>query len=200
MIEQVTPARIAAARAAPASAPAPVPVAAAALPAAKPAPLAAAAPKAPAPAPLPAAVAAAVPKPAPALTAPASSTPPRVEAPAFSARLLTRIDGRTSGEVDFQQTPAGLKVRLGSVAEVLANRLPASELARIRGSAAGNAWLSLAELQAQGIPISYDPVYDEFNIGREDTRPKAARKVHIDQISTPERGAGAGTMDQIRRR
>jgi hypothetical protein len=201
MIEQVTPARIAAARAAPASAPAPVPAAAAALPAAKPAPLAAAAPKAPAPAPLPAAVAAAVPKPAPALSAPASSSaPPRIEAPAFSARLLTRIDGRAQGQVDFQQTPAGLKVRLGSVAEVLADRLPASELARIRGSAAGNAWLSLAELQAQGIPISYDPVYDEFNIGREDTRPKAARKVHIDQISTPERGAGAGTMDQIRRR
>jgi hypothetical protein len=198
MIEQVTPARIAAARAAPVLAPVPAAVATA-RPAAKPAPLAAAAPKAPAPAPLPAAVAAAVPKPAPTLSAPVSAAPPRVEAPAFSARLLTRIDGRTSGEVDFQQTPAGLKVRLGSVAEVLADRLPASELARIRGSAAGNAWLSLAELQAQGIPISYDPVYDEFNIGREDTRPRAARKVTIDQISAPERGAGAGTMDQIRR-
>jgi hypothetical protein len=201
LIEQVTPARIAAARAAPA--PAPVPAAAAAArPATKPASVpAAAAPLASAPAPLPVAIAAAVPKPAPALTAPASSSaPPRVAAPDFSARLLTRIDGRARGEVDFQQTPAGLKVRLGSVAEVLADRLPASELARIRGSAAGHAWLSLAELQAQGIPISYDPVYDEFNIGREDTRPKAARKVHIDQISTPERGAGAGTMDQIRRR
>jgi hypothetical protein len=204
MIEQVTPARIAAARAAPA--PVPVPAAAAAArPAPKPAPLTAAPLAAPAaraplaaPTPLPAAVAAVVPKPARAFTAPASA-PTSIAAPAFSARLLTRIDGRARGEVDFQQTPAGLKVRLGSVAEVLADRLPAGELARIRGSAAGNAWLSLAELQAQGIPISYDPVYDEFNIGREDTRPRAARKVHIDQISAPERAAGAATMDQIRR-
>jgi hypothetical protein len=193
MIEQVTPARIAAAR----GAPAPAPVAA--QPAAR-APIATPAKPAPAPAPAPAAVAAVLPKPAPALTAPTSAAAPRVAAPAFNARLLTRIDGRSSGEVDFQQTPAGLKVRLGSVAEVLADRLPESELARIRGSAAGNAWLSLAELQAQGIPISYDPVYDEFNIGREDTRPRAARKVTIDQISTPERNAGAATMDQIPRR
>lgn len=195
MIEQVTPARIAAARIAPArAAPAPAPAPAAApsaSPSAVPAPMVAPAK----PAPAPAALAAALPKPAP-----ASAAPSHVEAPGFSARLLTRVDGRATGEVDFQQTPAGLKVRLGSVAEVLAQRLPESELARIRGSASGNAWLSLAELQAQGIPISYDPVYDEFNIGREDTRPRAARKVHIDQISTPERGAGAGTMDQIRRR
>lgn len=191
MIEQVTPARIAAARIAPARAALPPAAAPSASPSAVPAPMVAPAK----PAPAPAALAAALPKPAP-----ASAAPSHVEAPGFSARLLTRVDGRATGEVDFQQTPAGLKVRLGSVAEVLAQRLPESELARIRGSASGNAWLSLAELQAQGIPISYDPVYDEFNIGREDTRPRAARKVHIDQISTPERGAGAGTMDQIRRR
>ena len=51
---------------------------------------------------------------------------------------------------------------------------------------------------AQGIPISYDPVYDEFNVGLTDTRPKAARKVHIDQISAPERGLGATGIPQAR--
>jgi hypothetical protein len=86
------------------------------------------------------------------------------------------------------------------VAEVLADRLPAGELARIRSSSSGNAWLSLAELQAQGIPISYDPVYDEFNVGLVDTRPKAARKVHMDQISAPERGLGSTGIDQLPRR
>jgi len=141
-----------------------------------------------------------VPRPAPALAAPASAGAPRIADLDFRSRLVTRVDGRAKGQLDFQQTAAGLKVRLGSVAEVLADRLPAGELARIRNSSSSNAWLSLAELQAQGIPISYDPVYDEFNIGREDTRPKAARKTHMDQISTPERGAGAGAMDQIRRR
>ena len=225
MIDQVTPARIAAARVAAAPAPAPAPA-----PASAPAPAAvrAAAPSAPAPAPKaatlaaaapaarapaaavpaakpatpPAAAATVVPKQAPALTAPpaAAGASPRIADLEFKSRLLTRVDGRTRGQVDFQQTAAGLKVRLGSVAEVLADRLPAGELARIRGSSSADAWLSLAELQAQGIPISYDPVYDEFNIGREDTRPRAARKVHIDQISTPERSDGAAAMDQIRRR
>ena len=157
---------------------------------------------APAPARPPAAAAAVAPKTAPALTAQpaAGAGAPRIADFDFESRLLTRVDGRSAGLVDFQQTQTGLKVRLGSVAEVLADRLPADDLARIRASSSGNAWLSLAELQAQGIPISYDPVYDEFNIGREDTRPKAARNVHIDQISTPERSAGAAVMDQIRRR
>jgi hypothetical protein len=139
-----------------------------------------------------------MPKPVnPALAAPpAASKPVQLDS---TSRLLTRVDGKTAGAVDFQQTPTGLKVRLGSIVEVLADRYDSAQLARIRTSSAGNAYLSLAELQAQGVPISYDPVYDEFNVGLTDTRPKAARKVHMDQISTPERGLGATGMDQVRR-
>ena len=37
-----------------------------------------------------------------------------------------------------------------------------AQIARIRASAASDVFLSLSQLQAQGIPISYDPVYDEF--------------------------------------
>ncbi len=131
---------------------------------------------APAPAKPPAAAAAVAPRTAPALTAQpaAGAGAPRIADFDFKSRLLTRVDGRSTGQVDFQQTQAGLKVRLGSVAEVLAARLPADELARIRRSSSGNAWLSLAKLQAQGIPISYDPAHDEFNIGRADTGPNAA--------------------------
>lgn len=201
---QLTSETIAAARPAaapaPVTAPKPAPTPASAPLAAKPAlPVAVAAPGArapiaptatPAPAPVAAkpvaapapARAAIVPKPAPAFAAPVSAEQARLGQFDFRAQLLTRIDGRTAGAVDFQQTRAGLKVRLGSVAEVLADRLPPAELARIRNSAAGNTWLSLPELQAQGVPISYDPVYDEFNIGQRDTRPKAASKVHIEQI------------------
>ncbi|WP_086738506.1 hypothetical protein [Erythrobacter colymbi] len=212
-IEQLTPARIAAARSAPtAAAPAATPAPSAPV-AAKPAPLAAkpaaaaAAPGARAPVTAPAstpapptAAAVVVPKPAPALTAPpAASAPTAVAAPDFKAQLLTRIGGKTAGTVEFRQSPAGLTVRLGSVAEVLADRIAPAELDRIRNSEAGNAWLSLAELQARGVPISYDPVYDEFNIGNTDTRPKAGRKVHMDQISVPERGAGAAVIPQARR-
>jgi hypothetical protein len=204
-MEQVAPARIPAPRPIPAAAPASAPVA-------KPAPLAAKpVPATPAPgtrapvstpvaAPaMPTAAAVALPRPAPALAAPPAATPSRLAAPDFASRLLTRIDGKTAGAVEFRQSAAGLTVRLGSVAEVLADRIDPAELARIRSSEAGNAWLSLAQLQAQGVPISYDPVYDEFNIGHTDTRPKAGRKVHMDQISVPERGMNAAAVPQARR-
>jgi hypothetical protein len=117
----------------------------------------------------------------------------------IKAQLLTRVDGKSVGTVDFQQTATGLAVRLGSIVELLGDHYDPAQIARIRASSASNLYLPLAELQAQGIPISYDPVYDEFNVGQTDTRPKAARKVHMDQISAPERGAGSTGMSQIRR-
>lgn len=208
MIDQVTPARIAAAQAlktfaeplamsAPAARPASVAPLTASTAVAAPtarAPISAPAASAPAPA---KAVAIAVSRPAsPAITAPPASKP---ATPAITAQLTTRVDGKAAGAVDFQQTSGGLKVRLGSIVEVLADRYDASQLDRIRNSAAGNQYLSLAELQAQGVPISYDPVYDEFNVGLTDTRPKAARKVNMDQISTPERGLDTTGMAQVPR-
>ena len=147
-----------------------------------------------------AAAAAVTPQPVPGAGA-APSPAQRLGVPNFDtkAQLVTRIDGKTAGTVDFRQTPGGLQVRIGSVVDVLADRYDTAGLARIRASSAADTYVSLAQLQGQGIPISYDPVYDEFNVGLTDTRPKAARKVHIDQISTPERGSGAIGIDQVRR-
>lgn len=116
-----------------------------------------------------------------------------------TAQLIARVDGRNAGRLDFRQTGEGLSVRLGSLATIVGDRLDPAVLARIHGSSSANVYLSLAQLQAQGIPISYDPVYDEFNVGNGDTRPKAARKVHMDQISAPERGLNATGMAQVRR-
>ena len=168
----------------------------AAVKAVPPAPVAARTAVAPAPAPKPVA-AVEVPARAPAVAAAGTARLPL--AFDLKSQLTTRVDGKTAGQVDFQQTTTGLSVRLGSIVSVLADRYDPGEIARITGSAASNAYITLAELQAQGIPISYDPVYDEFNIGHTDTRPKAARKVHIDQISTPERGLGTAAIDQVRR-
>lgn len=115
------------------------------------------------------------------------------------SQLLARIDGKAAGQLDFQQTTSGLLVRLGSLADVLSDRLDPAIVARIRSSSSANLYLPLARLQADGIPISYDPVYDEFNIGLVDTRPQAARKVHMDQITTPERGLGSVSIGQVPR-
>jgi len=140
-------------------------------------------------------LAAAVPRPAALLTAP-SVSPTKI---AITSQLIARVDGKSVGTVDFAQTETGLKVRLGSIAELLGDRYDPAQMAWIKASSASNTYLSLAELQAQGIPISYDPVYDEFNVGLTDTRPKAARKVHMDQITAPERGADSTGIDQVRR-
>jgi hypothetical protein len=150
--------------------------------------------------------------PAPALAAssqivarPARDPQPRAQAlsqvsmPDIRSQLVTRIDGRAAGTVDFQQTSTGLAVRLGSLAEVLSDRYEPAMINRIRASAAKDTYLPLSQLQAAGIPISYDPVYDEFNVGMLDTRPKAAHKVHMEQISSPERGLSTTAIDQLRR-
>ncbi|MDP4604543.1 MAG: hypothetical protein NWS68_00120, partial [Erythrobacter sp.] len=151
-----------------------------------------------APAPAPVAIVAAKLQAKPPLTAPGLGTKSEFQLN-IKSQLLTRVDGKTAGKVDFQQTASGLLVRLGSIVEVLGDRYDPAQLARIKASSASNAYLPLADLQAQGIPISYDPVYDEFNVGQTDTRPKAARKVHMDQISAPERGLGSTGMDQVPR-
>jgi hypothetical protein len=114
------------------------------------------------------------------------------------SQMVTRVDGRVAGSVDFQQTLNSLKVRVGALVEVLSDRFSVDQLDRIRLSTARDAYLTLPQLQEQGIPISYDPVYDEFNIGRIEPRPSAARKVYIDQISAPERGGASVGMEQVR--
>ncbi|NJO35927.1 MAG: hypothetical protein HC869_25445 [Rhodospirillales bacterium] len=88
------------------------------------------------------------------------------------AQLVARVDGKAAGMIDFRQTTIGLSVRLGSIVNMLSDRYDADDVARIANSAASKVYVSLAELQAQGIPISYDPIYDEFNIGQAGTRPK----------------------------
>jgi hypothetical protein len=139
---------------------------------------------------------------------PSADFSPVVPAPRYGAattgldiqtRLTTRIDGKLAGAVDILQTESALMLRLGSIAELLGDRFSGAELRRITTASASETYLTLAQLQAQGIPISYDPVYDEFNIGLADTRPKNANKVFIEQIGTPERGRTAPGIDQVRR-
>lgn len=118
---------------------------------------------------------------------------------AIASQLTTRIDGRVAGEIDFQQDMRSITVRIGSIVELLGDRYDTAELKRLTQSAAGNTYLSLAQLQQVGIPISYDPVYDEFNIGSKDYLPTAAHKVQMDQISRPQREVGPIVMEQLRR-
>ena len=116
---------------------------------------------------------------------------------AITSRLATRIDGRVAGELDFQQDMQTIKIRIGSIVELLKDRYETAELDRIARSASGDVYLSISQLQQAGIPISYDPVYDELAFGSKDYLPRAAHKVQVDQITTPQRDLGPIVMEQV---
>ena len=131
-----------------------------------------------------------------------ATLPPSASASPFDldikSKLVTRIDGQVAGQLDFQQTNQALSVRLGSIVELLKDRYDMGEFERITASSASDLFVSMHQLRDAGVPITYDPVYDEFNVGSRDHRPAAAHKVQIDQISTPEYGRGPATMEQVR--
>jgi len=116
----------------------------------------------------------------------------------IQSQLITRIDGRVAGQLEFQQTNKALAVRLGSVVELLKDRYNMSEFERITASSAADVFVTMAQLRDAGIPITYDPVYDEFNVGSREHRPTNAHKVQIDQIGSPSRSTKRSAMDQAR--
>ncbi len=113
--------------------------------------------------------------------------------------LDARVNGVVTGRVDFQQLDGTIAVRLGSIVDLLRDRYSASELDRIAGASGLDAFLTLTQLQAAGVAISYDPVYDEVEFGADyDDAPQAA-KVQIEQIGAPSVGSDQVMMDQIPR-
>ncbi len=116
----------------------------------------------------------------------------------IQSQLITRIDGQVAGQLDFKQTNNALAVRLGSIVELLHDRYDMSEFERITASSASDLFVTMSQLRGAGIPITYDPVYDEFNVGTRDHRPSAAHKVQIDQIGSPQRSTERSGIDQVR--
>ena len=56
----------------------------------------------------------------------------------IKSQLVTRVDGRVAGEIEFHQTGTSLKVRLGSIVELLKDRFEMTELQRIANSSASD--------------------------------------------------------------
>jgi hypothetical protein len=69
------------------------------------------------------------------------------------------------GKVDFHMTDSHtIDVRLANLLDVLAGHYDAAEFARLRSSAAADAYVSFDQLRALGLNVRYDPVYDELRI------------------------------------
>ncbi|MGJ8606255.1 MAG: hypothetical protein ACSHXH_19250 [Marivita sp.] len=114
-------------------------------------------------------------------------------------QLDARVNGVLTGAVDFEQRDGSIAVRLGSVVDMLQDRFSASELAQLQSGNAADTFITLADLQAAGIPISYDPVYDEVSFGIDYEDAPQADKVQVEQIGTPSMGSDRTVMDQISR-
>ncbi|MGZ3197651.1 MAG: hypothetical protein ACXU60_11210 [Croceibacterium sp.] len=79
--------------------------------------------------------------------------------------MTVRIGRSAVGKVDFRMTDAQtIDVRLAGLLDVLAGHYDFAEFARLRGSAAAEAYVSFDKLRALGLNVRYDPVYDELQI------------------------------------
>ena len=103
------------------------------------------------------------------------------------------------GSVDFRQLDGTIALRLGSVLDMLRDRFTAAEFAQLSAGQSGNAYVTLAQLQSAGIPINYNPAYDEVEFGIDYDDAPQAGKVQVEQIGAPTVGANRAVIDQISR-
>lgn len=139
-----------------------------------------------------------VPQPAPSIgSAPGTRASDALDIVSKS-RLAARVNGVRTGSVDFQQLEGTIAIKLRSVLDLLHDRYNEDEYQALRGAQAIDTYVPLAQLQGAGIPIDYNPVYDEieFDIDYQDA-PEAA-KVQVEQIGAPTVGTDRALIDQIR--
>lgn len=114
-------------------------------------------------------------------------------------KMDARVNGVLTGSVDFQQGQGTIAIRLRSVANVMREQFSGAQYDKILGGLSIDSFVSLAELQAAGIPISYNPAYDEVEFGIDYQDAPNAKKVQIDQISVTPIGSQLTAIEQIPR-
>lgn len=84
---------------------------------------------------------------------------------ASEQRMAVRLEGVTIGTVAFQVTPErAISVHLGHVLDLFEDRFDEVRFAQLRGAEEAAAYISLDRFADAGIPVRYDPVYDELVI------------------------------------
>jgi hypothetical protein len=77
-------------------------------------------------------------------------------------QMMVRIGATAVGKVDFRMTDGRtIDVRLSGLLDLLANGYDRAEFARLRDSAAADAYVSFDKLRSIGLKVRYDPAYDE---------------------------------------
>ena len=80
--------------------------------------------------------------------------------------MAVRLFEKAIGDVAFQVDSAGkIEIRVSQILDLLEDRFDEADFARLRNSDASREFVSLTDLRGNGIPVRYDPVYDELIIG-----------------------------------
>jgi hypothetical protein len=80
-------------------------------------------------------------------------------------RMAVRMDGKVLGKVAFQVADGHVSVRVGQVLDLFESGFDTARFAALRGSTAADQFVSLERIQRAGVPLHYDPVYDELVLG-----------------------------------
>jgi len=79
--------------------------------------------------------------------------------------MTVRIGDEAIGKVAFRTSESGsIDVQLSGLLDLVADRLPADEFTRLRNSQAADSFVGAEQLQAVGLTLRYDPVYDELRL------------------------------------
>jgi hypothetical protein len=116
------------------------------------------------------------------------------------SELDARINGVLTGTVDFRQLDGTIAVRLRSVVGLLRDRFSSTEFSALLEGDAIDTFVPIAQLQAVGVPISYNPAYDEVEFGIDYQDAPNAKKVQVEQIGAPSIGQERTMIEQIPRR
>lgn len=115
------------------------------------------------------------------------------------SKLDARINGVLTGRIDFRQLDGTIALRLRSVIGVLRDQFSDDEFAHLVSGRSADRFVTLAELQSAGIPISYNPAYDEVEFGIDYKDAPNAGKVQVPQIGTPGSAEQSVMIEQIPR-
>lgn len=115
------------------------------------------------------------------------------------SKMDARVNGVLTGSVDFEQRDGTIAIRLRSVANMMREQFTKTEFSSLVGGSKIDSFVTLEQLQAAGIPINYNPAYDEVEFGIDYQDAPNAKKVQVDQISVPQFGSDVTVIEQIPR-
>jgi hypothetical protein len=79
------------------------------------------------------------------------------------SEVAVRFGDRAIGKVAVRISQLNtIDVQLSGLLDVMGDRFPPEEFARLRSSAAADSYVPLDQLRAAGLGLHYDPVYDEL--------------------------------------